>query len=434
MRRITIGMLGCGTVGTGVLKILRDNAEDIRARLGGSLVVTRVAVRDPSKRRDPAVTPELLTADALAVVRDPEIDLVIEVIGGYEPARTLLLEALAAGKHVVTANKAVLARHGKEIFAAADANRRDVLFEGTVGGGIPIIRTLRESLASDRVLSLQGIINATSNFILTSMTHERRTYQAALAEAQTLGYAEADPTLDVGGVDAAQKLSILISNAWGAAIPFDQIPTEGIERVSDIDIGFARGFGYDIKPLAVARMHDDGIEARVHPALIPQDALLASVDGAMNAVRIVSHALGPALFCGQGAGMLPTAMSVVSDAIEMGRNLLSRTSGRLPHLAFHRGLVTERTLRDASMTRCPYYLRFVVEDRPGVLASIAGVLGQAGVSISRMVQEDARTPPVQVVMMTHTALEGAVMRSLDEIAEQSFVHEPPRYLRVEDAR
>lgn len=431
-RRIRLGLLGCGTVGTGVLQILRDNASGIESRLGVPLEVVRIAVSDVDKERDPVVPVELLTADPAEVIEDPEVQVVVEVMGGYEPARTLLLGALARGKHVVTANKALLARHGAEIFAAADEAHRDVIFEASVGGGIPVIRMLREGLASDRVDTVAAIINGTSNFILTEMGAHGRSYEDALADAQALGYAEADPTMDVGGVDAAQKLSILVALSYGIEIPFDHILTEGIDRVEVSDMAYAASFGYAIKPLAIAHAHEDGIEARVHPTLIPADSMLGSVQGVFNAVHVQSRALGPLLFYGQGAGMLPTAAAVVSDAIEMGRNILRGTSGRIPHLAFHADLVPHRALRPAAETRCPFYLRFAVRDRPGVLAAVAGRLGEHGISISRMIQDDRSGPePVDVVMLTHTAREGDVMKALAAIEEADFVMAPTRYLRIE---
>lgn len=437
MDSIGVGLLGCGTVGTGVLRILGENAADIEARLGVPLVARRIAVRSPDKARDPAIPQSLLTQDAERVIDDPEVQVVIEVIGGYEPARTLILKALAAGKHVVTANKALLARHGAEIFQAADDAGRDVIFEASVGGGIPIIRSLREGLASDRIDSLHGIINGTSNFILSAMSSKGRTYASVLAEAQERGYAEADPTMDVQGIDAAQKLSILASIAFGAELHFDDILTEGIDRVSALDIDYARRFGFVIKPLAVARAHreEGSIEARVHPALVPEDSMLAAVNGVFNAVMAHSHALGPVLFYGQGAGMMPTAAAVVSDVIETGRNILRGTSGRLPHLAFHSDLVDAHALRASADTVCPYYLRFSVMDQPGVLAAITGQLGARDISISQMIQQDPSGSDhshVSVVMMTHAAREGALLEALEAIDALPFVVLPARYLRVED--
>jgi len=430
---IRVGLLGCGTVGTGVIRILEENRADIVARLGAPIEIVKIAVRDPERERDPIVPRALLTADP-AEVLDADVHVVVEVMGGYEPARTLILEAISRDRHVVTANKALLARHGGEIFKAADDAHRDVIFEASVGGGIPIIRTLREGLASDRIHALHGIINGTSNFVLTAMAQQGRPYGEIVAEAQAKGYAEADPTMDVGGIDAAQKLQILVSISFGIAIPFESILTEGIDRVSAADIRFARQFGYTIKPLAIAKAHEDGsIEARVHPTLIPDSAMLASVNGVFNAVMVHSHALGPVLFYGQGAGMMPTAASVVSDIIELGRNIQRGTSGRLPHLAFHPQHTAGRVHREPERTRCPFYLRFNVKDQSGVLSRISGILGDRGISIRQMVQ-DTSLPgePVRVVLLTHTATEGDVMAAPQTIETLDFVVEPPCYLRVED--
>ena len=430
---VRIGLLGCGTVGTGVLKILRDNRRDIEARLGARIEVVGIAVSDVDKARDPIVDRELLTEDANAVVTHPDVQVVVEVMGGYEPARTLLLSALESGKHVVTANKALLAKHGTELFRTADTHRRDVIFEASVGGGIPIIRTLREGLASDRIATLHAIINGTSNFILTEMTQHGRDYADVLAQAQELGYAEADPTMDVAGIDAAQKLSILIAIAYGADVDFEDILAEGIDTLDARDAAFAKQFGYTIKPMAIAKARDAGIEARVHPTLVPEGSMLGSVNGVFNTVRVDSHALGPVLFYGQGAGMMPTAASVVSDVIELGRNLRRGTSGRLPHLAFHRDLVSKRGACDHADIQSAYYLRFSVRDEPGVLAALAGILGHHSISISRMIQEDdATTATAQVVMVTHEASEGAVRAALASIHPLPFIVGPTHLLRVED--
>ena len=430
-KRIRVGLLGCGTVGTGILRILRDNAADIEARLGVPVEVARIAVSDLTKARDPIVTEDLLTDDPHTLVHDPSLHIIAEVIGGYEPARTLLLEALAAGKHVVTANKALLARHGRELFEAADGTQRDLIFEASVGGGIPIIRTLREGLASERIDTIRAIINGTSNFILSAMT-EGAAYEDALKTAQELGFAEADPSMDVGGTDAAQKLSILIALCWGAQVGFEAIDTQGLDSLSRVDMAFAESFGYTIKPLAVAKVREEAIEARVAPALVASESMLGSVQGAFNAVHVESDALGPVLLYGQGAGMLPTAAAVVSDIVELGRNILRGTSGRLPHLAFHERLVRARALRPASENVCPFYLRFNVVDEPGVLARLSGALGSRGVSISRMVQEETEEAGrVDIVMLSHEAREGDVISALEELAGEAFIAQPSHYLRVE---
>jgi len=439
---IKVGLLGCGTVGTGVLRILSENRADIVARLGTDLEVTKILVRDLDRERDAAIPRHLLTTD-LADVLAEKPQVVVEVLGGYEPARTYTLAALSAGCHVVTANKALLARHGAEIFGAADDAEKDVIFEASVGGGIPIIRTLREGLAADRIDSIHAIINGTSNYMLTGMA-KGAAYRDVLAEAQAKGYAEADPTMDVGGFDAAQKLSILISVSFGADIPFDHITTEGIDRLSPADFAFARQFGYAVKPLAVAKSHPADandpdakvdIEARVAPHLIPLDSMLAHTHGVFNAVRVDSRALGPVLFYGQGAGMMPTAAAVVSDIIEAARNIIGETYGRLPHLAFHKDLVRPSRLARAAATECPFYLRFTVWDQPGVIARISTILGAHDISIRKMVQEQAEPGhPVPVVLLTHSAREGSVREALSAIDALPFVTEPTCFLRVEDIR
>lgn len=429
---IRVGLLGCGTVGTGIIRLLRDNENEIRARLGTTIVVSRILVRDVDAERDPAIPRDSLTTsfdDVLAA--DPHI--IVEVMGGYEPARTFVLQALAAGRHIVTANKALLARHGAEIFKVADENECDVIFEASVGGGIPLIRTIREGLAADRIKSIRAIINGTSNFMLTGMAQRQLAYNVVLADAQARGYAEADPTMDVGGFDAAQKLSILISISFGVDIPFDRIRTEGLQSLTPLDFTVARQFGYAVKPLAIARAHPDGIEARVAPTLIPLEALLANVNGVFNAVMVDTHGVGPVLFHGQGAGMMPTAAAVVSDIIELGRNIQSGIYGRLPHLAFHREFVKDIGLRDADASECPFYLRFTVRDLPGVIARITTILGSHNISIRRMVQEDSQPgQPVPVVILTHIAVEGAVHRAIKAIDDLPFVESRTCFIRVED--
>ncbi len=432
MNEVRVGLLGCGTVGTGVLHILSQNAEDIRARLGVPIRVVGIAVKNTQRDRDAVVPMELLCDSGHELVNRSDVDVVVETIGGLEPARSLVLAALAAGKHVVTANKALLATHGPELFTAADDAKRDLVFEASVGGGIPIIRMLREGLASDKLRSIHGIINGTSNFILSAMTKEGRAYDEVLLEAQQKGFAEADPTMDVGGADAAQKLSILLALGFGAEIAYTDILTEGIDTVDARDIAYAEHFGYRIKSLAIGRELDGQIEARVHPTLIRKDALMAAVDGVFNAVLTDSHAMGTSLFYGKGAGMLPTAMSVVSDIIEVGRNLSSDTTGRLPHLAFHRELREEATLRDHGDVECPHYLRFVVRDQPGVVAGIATLLGKHGINISQMLQPHAAEgQQVDLVIMTHCAKESHVESALFAIHELSFVLGATQRIRIE---
>lgn len=435
MEEIRVALLGCGTVGTGVVKLLLQNEEDIRARLGASVSLRHVVVRDDSRERDGVVDPSLLRTDAAAALDDPTVDVIVELIGGTDVARSHVMTAIARGKHVVTANKALLAAHGDEVFAAAERAGVDVAFEAAVAGGIPIIRSLREGLASDRVERLYGIINGTSNFLLSEMAGKGREYSDVLAEAQRLGYAEANPTMDVEGLDAAQKLSILIELAFGATIPWKEIPTEGLSRLSAVDFEYARRFGYAIKPLAIAKEDDAGLEARVHPALVPEAHLLAAIDGVFNAVAVQTTAVGPLLFYGRGAGMMPTAVSVVSDIIEVGRAVLQGTSGRVPHLAWRHQPDRAPRRKPFEDVVCENYLRFTVLDRPGVLAVLAGALGDHGVSIRQLVQPDAQEgQPVAVVVLTHLAREGDVQAALATIDARSTTAAPTLRLRIEDPR
>jgi len=439
-REIGIGMIGCGVVGQGALRLIRDNARSIEARLGGRLVVRRIAARDEARPRDPVVPRELLTFDPQQVLDDPSVDVVVEVVGGLDPAGHFVREALERGKNVVTANKMLLAEQGHALIELAEARGVDLYFEAAVAGGIPIIRVLREALASDRILGLRGIVNGTSNYILSRMHDEQLGFAEALAAAQAAGYAEADPTLDVGGGDAAHKLNILATLAYGARIAPAQIPTEGIAEIEAVDIAFARRFGYVVKLLAIARTLDDAgadapLDVRVHPALVSERSVLASVSGALNAIYVQGEALGPCLLSGLGAGSLPTAVSVVSDLVDVGRNILAGSRGRVPSRAFRGEHLVARPVRDMGDHVGRYYLRFAVLDRPGTLARIAGVLGAFDVSIEQMVQE-ARSPsaqePVRLVILTHAARERDVQAALGEIASLQHVVARTRMIRIED--
>jgi homoserine dehydrogenase len=434
MRTISVGLLGLGNVGSGVVKLLADNADAIRQRLGGSAVaIRRIAVREADKPRLVDVAPALITTDVNAVLGDPEIEIVVELIGGEEPARTYLLEAIARGKHIVTANKALLAAHGDELFHAAGERGVDVYYEASVGGGVPIIRALREGLASDRVDELVAIVNGTSNFLLTTMTEEGRPFDAILKEAQEKGYAEADPSLDVDGWDAAHKLCVLVPLCFGTRIRVDQVLVEGLRGIEPIDFRYAERFGYVIKPLVIGKDHGDSVEARVHPTLIPRRFMLASVNGVYNAVYVSSYALGNSMYYGRGAGMMPTAVAVVSDVIEVSRNLLSSSAGGSPLRASRRrGDMKERRIRDPGELSSRYYLRFGVVDKPGVLAQLAGMLGEHEISISEVVQEGQRQEgkPVTVVVTTHRALEKNVQAALAIINRLPTVREPTRLLRI----
>lgn len=432
MREIGVGLLGLGNVGAGVIKVIEDNARAIEARLGARMVVRAIAVREPAKRRLVDVNPALLATDFKAVIERDDVEIVCELIGGVNEARAAVLHAIERGKHVVTANKALLAVHGEEMFVAAEARGVDVYYEAAVCGGVPVIRTLREGLASDRIYELHGIVNGTSNFILSTMAETGRAFADVLADAQARGYAEADPALDIGGIDAAHKLAILIMLCFGTSIRMDEIYIEGLEGLDPVDFEFADRFGYVIKPLVIARHRDDGIEARVHPTMIPRGWMLAGVPGAKNALYVHSYALGASMYYGAGAGMMPTAMAVVSDLIEVARNIHAGAAGALP-LRSYQALV-HRPVRDLRALRSRYYLRFGVLDRPGVLGQITTILGEHGISISQVVQESPREAerPVRVVVFTHDANEGNVRLALTQIARLTTVIEPAAVIRIID--
>jgi homoserine dehydrogenase len=434
-RTIGIALLGLGNVGGGVIKLLGDNAAAIEQRLGARLEVRAVVVRDPDKaKRVVEVDRGLLTTDLAAVVQRDDIDIVCELIGGTTLAKEAVLAAVAARKHVVTANKALLAEHGAEVFEAAERAGVDLYYEAAVCGGVPIIRVLREGLASDRVEALHGIVNGTSNYILTTMADTRRPFADILREAQELGYAEADPTLDIGGGDASHKLAILVNLCFGTTVDVAAIPKDGIDVVEPIDLSYAEKFGYVVKPLVIARDHGHAIEARVHPALIPATWLLADVGGAKNAVYVHSYALGPSLYYGAGAGMLPTAMAVVSDMIEIGRNVYARAAGARPEARPRPAAA--RPMVPLADIRTRYYLRFGVADQPGVLGRLMTILGAHGVSIAQVVQDgapgagQASGEPVWVVVLTHEAREGSLRAALAEIAGLPAMRTEPRVIRI----
>ncbi len=428
-RTIGVALLGFGNVGGGVVKLLEDNAEAIEARLGARIAVRAIIVRNPDKAdRVVEIDRKLLSTDVEAAIARPDVDIVCELIGGTTEAKRAVLTAIANGKHVVTANKALLAEHGGEVFEAAEAKGVDVYYEAAVCGGVPIIRVLREGLASDRVEALWGIVNGTSNYILSTMTASRRAFADILADAQRLGYAESDPTLDISGGDAAHKLAILVSLCFGTTVDVNAIAKDGIDTIETIDLEYAERFGYVIKPLVVARAHGDAVEARVHPALVPAHWLLADVKGAKNAVYVQSYALGGSMYYGAGAGMLPTAMSVVSDIIEIGRNIFARAAGGARPMR-PRPAVQRRLLPLADI-RSKYYLRFGVADEPGVLGQLMTILGTHRVSIEQVIQDTKQTDPVSVVVLTHEAREGDVREALAEIDRLAIVKKPARVIRI----
>jgi homoserine dehydrogenase len=358
------------------------------------------------------------------------VEIIVELIGGEDPARELVMRAIDSRRHVVTANKLLLATHGDELFAAAEKRGVDIYYEAAVCGGIPIIRTLREGLASDRIEEIYGIVNGTSNYILSTMTDEGKGFGEVLAAAQEAGYAEADPALDVDGGDASHKLAILMMLCFGSRVRLEDIYVEGIRSLAAVDFAYAARFGYVIKPLVIAKHHEDGLEARVHPTMIPRRWLLSSVSGVNNAVYVSSYALGQSMYYGRGAGMMPTAMAVVSDVIEMSRNILGGVSGRLPLRSFRS--MSDRPIRDIGLLKSRYYLRFSVLDRPGVLAQLAGILGEHEISIEQVIQEGARDPnrPVTVVMLSHIALEKNVSAALGIIDKLTVVVEKTRVVRL----
>jgi homoserine dehydrogenase len=430
VREVGIGIAGFGTVGGGVLSILRRHAGDIEARLGARIVVRRVAVRDPSKERMVDVDRGLLTTRYQDLLEDPQVAVVVELLGGTGEAYDLVTGALRRGKHVVTANKALLATRGEEIFRLAVEKGVDVYYEGAVCGGVPVIRTLREALASDRINALHGIVNGTTNFILTAMADRGEPIEKALAEAQRLGYAEADPTLDVEGGDAAQKLCVLAQLAFGARLKPEDVLTEGIMGLRPEDFAWGKEAGYALKLLAIARRVDaEQIEARVHPAFIPAGSMLAGVRGAMNAVLLQSEALGPSMLFGQGAGAMPTGSAVVADIIDLTRNILSNSPGRVP-LPPDRPLVR---LRPHAEIRSAYYLHFQVKDVPGVLARLAATLAARRISIAAVQQREHRDEgaPVPLVIVTHQAREADLRAAIGEIDRQDSTVAPTRLVRIE---
>jgi homoserine dehydrogenase len=420
-----VGLLGCGNVGAAVIRLLDEHAADIARRAGCRLEVARVAVRDPSRARDIPLDPARITGDPTAVVEDPEVDIVCELIGGSEPAGSLILAAFERDKPVVTANKELLATRGRELFDASDARGLDLYFEAAVGGGIPLIRPLKESLTGERVRRVMGIVNGTTNFILTKMADEGRAFAEVLAEAQALGYAEADPTADVEGHDAAAKCAILASIAFNARVTAADVFREGIATVTPQDIEFARRLGYVVKLLAIAELVEgERIAARVHPAMIPARHPLAAVRDAYNAVFVEGDRIGELMFYGRGAGGDATATAVVGDLVSVARNLQSGARG-VGCTCFH-----ERTIRPMSEMEGQYYILTSVEDRPGVLAEIAGVFGRNQVSLKSMWQE-GMGDEAQLVFITHRAREGAFQDAVAGIRELGAVREVRSVLRVE---
>jgi homoserine dehydrogenase len=433
MKKIYVGLVGLGTIGTGVVKIINENKDLIEKRLGCSLTVKRICDLDITTDRRIRLAKGTLTISVDDLLNDPEISIVIELIGGIEPAKNIILRAMEKGKHVVTANKALLAHHGTELMESAFKHQVDIGFEGSVGGGIPIIRSIKEGLTANRINSILGILNGTANYILTKMTEEGGMFQEILREAQEKGFAEADPSLDIDGIDTAHKLAILVSLCYGTKVNFESIYTEGISRITPLDIEYTKELGYRIKLLAISKGGNSEIEARVHPTLIPATHLLSKVDGTFNAIFLTGDSIGSTLFYGRGAGQMPTASSVVGDIIEISRNILKGVTQRVPTFSYQRGEFQNMKIKDINDVSTRYYLRFSALDQPGVLSKISGILGKYGISISSVIQKGRQVMgAVPIFMLTHEAKEADVRKALKEIDALPVTTGETMIIRIED--
>ena len=432
-KMISIGLIGFGTIGTGVVKLLQENGDLIAGRLGAEIRLQRIADIDIRKSRGIPVDDALLTTDAADILNDPGIDIVVELMGGYEPARTFILAAMTQGKHVVTANKALLATHGDEIFRSAMRHGVNIGFEASVGGTVPVIKALKESLIANRIQSISAIVNGTSNFILSKMTDEGGSFETVLKEAQALGFAESDPAYDVEGIDAAHKLAILLSLSYGKKVHLGDLYREGITRIGEQDIAFARELGYRIKLLAIAIRRDREIEARLHPTMIPFDHLLANVNGNFNAFHIIGDAADSVFLYGQGSGMMPTASAVVSDIVDIARDVRKGIAGRVPPRVLDEEAIEEIRLMPFDQIRTNYYFRFSAVDRPGVLSRISGILGANDISIATVIQKGRmQGGAVPIVMTTYKARERDVRRALEDIDRLDIVMGKTVLIRIED--
>lgn len=421
---INVALLGFGTVGSGVVKILNSNGDKIAPKIGAALNVKTVLVRNPQKVRDIEFSGNI-TTDYEQIINDPEIDIIVEVMGGENPTKDYILRALRAGKHVVTANKDVVAKYGKELFEAAEESNVDLMFEASVGGGIPIIRPLKQCLAANEISEVMGIVNGTTNYMLTKMTNEKMDFADVLAEAQAKGYAEADPTADVGGFDAARKLAILSSIAFGTRVALDDVYVEGITKISKQDIEYATEFGYVIKLLAIGREDENGIDVRVHPAFIPSDHPLATVNDVFNAIYVRGNAVGETMFYGRGAGQMPTASAITADIIDVARNMMHNVNGRILCTCFD-----EKKLCNIKQTKSPYYIRILVDDKPGVLAAIAGAFGAQQVSLNSVIQKRKVNNCAEIVLITYYVSEANIRLAIDTIKGMSVVNEVKNIIRV----
>ncbi len=429
MKPVKVGICGMGTVGGGTFDVLNRNASEIARRAGRRIQIEQVAMRRPNPAID--TTGIQVTSDIFEIATNPEIDIVIELIGGYETALDLVMTAIQNGKHVVTANKALIAVHGNEIFAAAQEKNVMVAFEASVAGGIPIIKAIREGLSANKIDWLAGIINGTGNFILTEMRDKGRAFEDVLAEAQALGYAEADPTFDVEGIDAAHKLTILASIAFGIPLQFEKAYTEGISKITSQDVNYAEELGYRIKHLGISRRTAKGIELRVHPTMIPEKALLANVDGVMNAVLVDGDAVGQTLYYGAGAGAEPTASAVVADVVDVVRTLTADRDNRVPHLAFQPSELSDAEVLPVEQVESAYYLRLQAVERPGVMAHITRILGEKGINIEAVIQKPIRESQVPVILLTQRVVESTMNEALREIEALPDVVGEVTRIRVE---
>jgi homoserine dehydrogenase len=430
MKEIKVGMIGFGTVGKGLAEVLLAQRERLVKRTG--MAIRLVGVADIRTTELPERFGDVqLAKDAAELIANPDIDIIVELIGGIEPAKTFVMQAIAAGKHVVTANKALLSQEGRDIFAAAARQGVEVGFEASVGGGIPVIKALREGLVANKILSIMGIMNGTANYILTRMTDEGIAFDEVLKDAQKLGFAEADPTYDVEGIDTAHKLAILMTMAYGMPVTHKEIATEGISQIEPMDIDMAREFGCRIKLLAISRNHGDHVEARVHPTMVPQGHLLASINGAYNAIHFHGDMVGNILLYGLGAGMVPTGSAVAADLVDIARNIHSGAVGRVPALSYLPDQMHERRITPMEELYGPYYFRVTVLDQPGVLASIAGILSKYEISIESVIQKGRKkTGAVPLVVVTHSAKESAVSAALSEIGQLACVTAPVVKIRI----
>ena len=434
MKPVKVGLLGLGTVGGGTVSVLTRNAAEIARRAGRGIVISHAAAKEYNADAIQGLDQiGKITDDAFAVVNDPEVDIIIELIGGYKPALELVLKAIENGKHVVTANKALIATHGNEIFAAAQGQGVVVAFEAAVAGGIPIIKAVREGLAANQIEWVAGIINGTGNFILSEMREEGRDFADVLKEAQALGYAEADPTFDVEGIDAAHKITILSSIAFGIPLQFDKAYTEGITKIERQDVQYAGELGYRIKHLGITRRRNGGIELRVHPTLIPERRLIANVEGVMNAVLVMGDAVGPTLYYGAGAGAQPTASAVVADVVDVVRALTTDPNNRVPHLAFQADALSDTRVLPIEEVETAYYLRMRAQDRAGVLAEITRILGDLDISIEAILQKEpeAGAATVPVIFLTQRVLEKNMNEAIRHIQELEYIDGEVTRIRVE---